>query len=145
MDEKLKLENSTTARVGYRNPPKHTRFKAGQSGNRKGRPAGTLNMATVLARALRDRVVVSEDGKKKTVTKLEAAVRQLADKAAKGDLKAIQLLAALVRVAEERTVQQPAADSDLNEADQKVVLGILKRMENTDKGDPKDDDKASKG
>jgi Family of unknown function (DUF5681) len=145
MDEKFKLENSTTTRVGYRNPPKHTRFKAGQSGNRKGRPAGTLNMATVLARALRDRVVVSEHGKKKTVTKLEAAVRQLADKAAMGDLKAIQLLAALVRVAEERIVQQPAPDDALDEVDQNVVLGILKRLEDADKGDPKDDDQASKG
>ena len=29
--------------VGYGKPPKHTRFKPGQSGNSKGRPKGVRN------------------------------------------------------------------------------------------------------
>ena len=98
--------------VGYGRPPKHTRFKSGQSGNLKGRPKGTLNMATVLARTLRARVVVNENGRRKTITKLEAAIQQLTNKAASGELKALQLLAGLVRSAEERTAQpqsQPLA------------------------------------
>jgi hypothetical protein len=32
MDDRTKTGNSNTERVGYSNPPKHTRFKTGQSG-----------------------------------------------------------------------------------------------------------------
>jgi len=86
-------------------------------------------MATVLERTLREKVTVNENGKKRTVTKLEAAVKQLADKAASGDLRALQLLTALVRSAEERAIQGAIANSVPDEVDEKVVLGILKRIE----------------
>jgi len=56
--------------VGYGKPPQNFRFKQGRSGNPRGRPKGTLNMATVLARTLREKVVIDENGKRKTVTKL---------------------------------------------------------------------------
>jgi hypothetical protein len=128
-----------TTRVGYCNPPAHTRFQTGQSGNPQGRPKGTLNMATVLERTLREEVVINENGKRKTVTKLEAAIKQLTNKAASGELKALQLLAALVRSAEERGIQAAVPDSALEEVDEKVVLGILKRLEATNKGDQEDE------
>ena len=143
MDQQSKGQKPTNTRGGYGNPPENTRFKTGRSGNPKGRPKGTLNMGTVLERKLREKVVINENGKKKTLTKLEAAINQLTNKAASGELRALQLLAKLVSTAEERIVQQPAADSDLNEADQKVVQGILKRLENSDKGDQKDDDESN--
>jgi hypothetical protein len=127
--EQSKPEATKTGQVGYANPPKLSRFKLGQSGNPKGRPKGALNMATVLERTLREKVTVNENGKKRTVTKLEAAVKQLADKAASGDLRALQLLTALVRSAEERAIQGAIANSVPDEVDEKVVLGILKRIE----------------
>jgi hypothetical protein len=34
------FEKSKTKRVGYRNPPKHSRFQKGKSGNPTGRPKG---------------------------------------------------------------------------------------------------------
>lgn len=128
MKNGTKPPNSNHA-VGYCNPPEYTRFKKGMSGNPRGRPKGTLNMATVLERTLREKVVVNENGRRKTVTKLEAALKQLIDKATSGDLKALQLLSALVRSAEEREIQEPAANSALDEVDEKVVLGIMKRFE----------------
>ena len=39
--------------VGYGKPPKHTQFKPGQSGNRKGRPRGQRNFRTVVNDALK--------------------------------------------------------------------------------------------
>jgi len=135
MDEQNKLEKLKATKVGYCNPPQHTRFKTGQSGNPQGRPKGTLNMATVLERALREKVVINENGERKTITKLEAAIKQLTNRAASGELKALQLLAALVRSAEERAIRVPAPSSDLDEVDKKVVLGILKRLEGCNKED----------
>jgi hypothetical protein len=126
--------------VGYGKPPQHSRFKQGRSGNPRGRPKGALNMATVLARTLREKVVIDENSKRKAVTKLEAAIKQLTNKAASGELKAVQLLARLVRSAEERAIQTEIPNSSLDAADQKVVLGILKRLETTDNGEEKNDD-----
>src|SRR5208337_426875 len=106
--------------IGFGKPPENTRFKKGQSGNPHGRPKGTLNLATVLERTLREKVVINENGKRKTITKLEAAIKQIANKAASGETKAFQLLAALVRSAEERSIKAAVPDSTLDEADEKV-------------------------
>jgi hypothetical protein len=127
------LKNGTYD-VGFGRPPKHARFKPGQSGNSRGRPRGTLNIETALERTSQEKVVVvSEDGRNRTVTKLEAAVKQLMNRAASGELKAFQIYAGLRRTAEART-QMPAPDSALDEVDQKVVLGILKRLETAERG-----------
>lgn len=125
--------------VGYGKPPKHAQFKKGESGNLKGRPKGTLNLATVLERTLREEVVINENGRRKVITKLEAAITQLVNKAASGELKALQLLAALVRSAEERGTQAAGPNSVLDEDDEKVVLGILNRLEVTSKGGQEDE------
>jgi hypothetical protein len=129
MDETIDPERSKATSVGYGNPPEHTRFKKGQSGNPHGRPKGTLNMATVLERTLRERVVINENGKRKTITKLEAAIKQLSNRAASGELKAFQLVSALVRSAEDRAVQATISKSNLEEVDEKVFLGILERLQ----------------
>ena len=42
--------------ANYRKPPVHTRFKKGQSGNPRGRPA--KNLAALLAAALNEKVTV---------------------------------------------------------------------------------------
>jgi Family of unknown function (DUF5681) len=129
VDEQNKPAKSKTTTSGYRNPPEHTRFKKGQSGNPQGRPTGTLNMATVLERTLREKVIINENGKRRTITQLQAAIKQLSNKAASGELKALQLLAALVRSAEDRGTKTAVPNSTLDEADEKVVLGIVKRIE----------------
>ena len=54
MNKEEMLPTARSTKVGYGNPPQHTRFKKGQSGNPRGRPKGTLNLATVLARTLRE-------------------------------------------------------------------------------------------
>ena len=76
--------------VGYANPPAETRFKPGQSGNPRGRPKGVPNFATAVARILREKVTVIENGRRRSVSKLEAAATQLVNKAVKGDARAFQ-------------------------------------------------------
>lgn len=135
MDDPIKMEKPKTESVGYCNPPEQKRFKPGRSGNPRGRPKGTLNIATVLEKTLREKVVINENGKRRTVTKLEAALKQVTNKAASGELKALQLLTALVRSAEERSNQSATTNSELDENDHEVVAGILKRLEVSAKGD----------
>jgi hypothetical protein len=80
--------------VGFGKPPKHTQFQKGHSGNPKGRPRGSRNASTLLDEALKEHVVVSENGRRRLVTKLEAILKQLVNKAAQGDHRATQLLLA---------------------------------------------------
>jgi len=122
-------------RVGYRKPPKNTQFRKGRSGNPKGRPKGALNISTVLERTLREVVVINENGRRKQVTKMEAAVKQLVNQAASGDLAALRQLTALAASAEQRSVDAEAETPSLNEADQKVMAQLLKRLEKNTRGD----------
>jgi len=71
-------------KTGYRNPPKHTQFQKGQSGNKKGRPKGSKNLSTLMMEAARDQVSVPIGGKMRKVSKLQASAMQLATKAAGG-------------------------------------------------------------
>ena len=121
-----------TNEVGYGNPPQNFRFKKGRSGNPRGRPKGALNLATVLARTLCEKVTIDENGKRKTVSKLEAAIAQLVNKAAFGDGHAIRYLCQLVASAEERSVVVEPT-TQLSETDQKVVANILKRFQQSPK------------
>ncbi|MGM0743416.1 MAG: DUF5681 domain-containing protein [Pseudomonadota bacterium] len=75
--------------VGYGKPPKHSRFKKGQSGNRKGRPKGSLNFKTELREVLNESVTVTQKGKPKKVTARMAAILRLREQALKGDHRAI--------------------------------------------------------
>lgn len=114
--------------VGYGKPPKHTQFKKGRSGNLKGRPKGTLNLATVLQRTLREQVVINENGRRKVITKLEAAITQLVNKSASGDAHAMRYLCHLVISAEERSiVVEPIVQ--FSDSDRKVMDNILKRFQ----------------
>jgi Family of unknown function (DUF5681) len=84
--------NGRDERVGYGRPPIGKRFRPGQSGNPRGRPRGARNVNAVIAAALGERVAVTENGKRHRITKLEAAVKQLVNRAASGEARATQLL-----------------------------------------------------
>ena len=123
-------KHNGTNDVGYCKPPKSSRFKPGESGNPRGRPRGTLNWGMVLQRALGEKVVINENGRCKVMTKLEAAIMQLVNKAASGDGKAMRYLCQLVVSAEERSVAvEPTAQ--ISETDRKVMNNVLKRFQQT--------------
>ena len=86
MDDKTK---SPEYEVGFGWPPKATQFKAGKSGNPNGRPKGKANRETLILRSLDGKVVINENGRRREVTKFEAAMIQVTNKAASGDLRAL--------------------------------------------------------
>ena len=75
-------------KVGYGNPPKHSRFKPGQSGNPKGRPSGSKTTATLLKGILLEKVTVSQGSQKKRMPRLEVMIRATMRKAVQGDSRA---------------------------------------------------------
>ncbi len=78
--------------IGYGKPPRHTRFQKGQSGNSRGRPRTAKNFATIVGEALRETVVINENGRRKKATKADVIGKQLVNKAAKGDHRSTHLL-----------------------------------------------------
>ena len=134
-----KRPSTITTRVGYRSPPREHQFKPGQSGNPRGRPKGSLNVATVLAKTLREKLTVMENGRRKTITKLDAAVKQLVNKAATGDARAIHLLLGLSQAVEDRAEAPGAMPKNVPEADQQVMKSLLTRIQSYAKGERHED------
>jgi hypothetical protein len=85
MSEDLKRDYE----VGYRKPPKHSRFKPGQSANPAGRKKGVANFRTDLENTLRLPVQLSEAGKTRRVSTQAAALSRLKQKALAGDARAL--------------------------------------------------------
>jgi hypothetical protein len=110
--------------VGYGKPPKRTRFKSGQSGNPKGRPRKSESFVSLVAKALEDRVTVTENGRRRSITKREALAKQFANKGAAGDLKAAKLLLELLKQIEEQK-----RDDEAKQRDGGAGERILKRLD----------------
>jgi hypothetical protein len=81
---------SEMTKSGYKNPPVHSRFKPGQSGNPRGRPRGSNNSREFLERALGEYMTMKLNGKTIRVTRSEAIVLGVLSKALRGDLNAIR-------------------------------------------------------
>ncbi len=82
--------------VGYKRPPKATQFKAGQSGNPKGRRKGSRPVGAVLQDIIQQKVSVTEGGKTRRIPALEVIIRRLTNDAMRSDAGAIKLLLSLV-------------------------------------------------
>jgi len=82
-------------KIGYGKPPKSGQFKCGKSGNPKGRPRGSLKLATDLAAELNEQITVREDGKPRRVSKQRALIKSLMAKALQGDVRANAAVLAL--------------------------------------------------
>jgi hypothetical protein len=120
--------------VGYKKPPEHTRFKKGQSGNPRGRPRGAKNMATLLGEALDEKVTLTDNGRRRKVSKREIIVTQLVNRSAQADLKAMQILLGMVQEIERRTGASNEPTS-LSEADRQVLQFIRNRRLGDQTGD----------
>ena len=119
--------------IGYGKPPKNTQFAKGRSGNPRGRRKGSRNLATIVKKTVNDVVPVTENGRRRVITKLEATIKQLANKAASGDPKATQSLLQLLHVIEGKA-ETPAQTEATDEADRLVMEGFLTRIRNSNNG-----------
>jgi uncharacterized protein DUF5681 len=120
--------NQRDYEVGYGKPPPHTRFRKGQSGNPRGRPAGAKNLKTLLADALNEFVVVTENGGQHKITKREAIVTQLVNRSATADWRAIKILFDILRDIEGQSEAASPENSAFTAADAKVIEQLRARF-----------------
>jgi hypothetical protein len=107
--------------VGYKRPPRHTRFRPGQSGNPRGRPQGTRNLATDLGEELAERIPIREGERNFRVSKQRALLKALVAKALKGDTRAAGIVLQLVeRVVAPEMARAGPADG-LSADDQEIL------------------------
>jgi hypothetical protein len=78
--------------TGYARPPKEHQFQPGQSGNRKGRPKGTKNTATLLREILDRKIEIRRGNTIRKISVREAMLTRFAESALKGDTKSAAFL-----------------------------------------------------
>jgi hypothetical protein len=81
--------------VGYKNPPRHSQFRPGQSGNAKGRPKKSASVKDVIRKRLEKIVPITVAGKVERVSTLEVIALQQVNQAIRGNHKSAVLLLGL--------------------------------------------------
>jgi|SRR5208283_1362649 len=104
--------------VGYRKPPEATRFKPGRSGNPKGRPKGSANLATDLPAELGEQITVREGGRPRRISKQRALVKSLMAKALQGDVRATTAVLTLYA----RLITEPPEDEGRAIEDDELLI-----------------------
>lgn len=112
-------------KVGYKSPPLHTRFRAGQSGNPRGRPKKAESLNTIVRKTLGGKVAVRTANGTKKISRIEAVLQKTLELAMKGNPRAqaelIKLWRSAVPDAPANLSDDLSPAEDLSEAD----LGIL--------------------
>ena len=91
--------------VGYGKPPKETRFKPGRSGNPRGRPKGSKNFNTILAKRLQE--LVGRPPMSWRRSRIKHYLEQLVDRAIGGDWAAIKEVVAKMKKYD--TIEEPVS------------------------------------
>ena len=120
------LGSGTTIIAAEQTGPTSGQFKKGTSGNPKGRPKGTRNLATDLKEELSMNIVTREGDRVKKLSKQRILVKTLTNKALKGDPRAIGTLIKLI----ERLLgdaERENEDLPLSHDDEAILAEFLKR------------------
>ena len=122
--ERERSSSGGSYQVGYRNPPKQHQFQSGQSGNRKGRPKGAKNTATLLREILDRKIEVRTGSTVRKISVREAMLTRFAESALKGDTKSAAFLLQRYDVAE--TAQEYASTTTQDE--QEIIDAYLEAI-----------------
>ena len=114
-------------KVGPGKPPLHTRFQKGQSGNPRGGHA--KNLPSLLVTALNQPVTVTENGRRRKITKREAVIAQLVNESAGANLRATKMLIDMMKDIEKKPGAEPPPEPHrFAPADEEVIKGVVERI-----------------
>lgn len=113
-------DGTNEKKVGYGNPPDHSKYKPGESGNPGGRPKGSKSWQTVFKNEIFSEIGLKEQGVELKVTKLEAFAKRLVSDALSGNPRALGELLRQINL----HVSDPsgAEVSDLPASEEDVLL-----------------------
>lgn len=115
-------------KVGYKNPPKHSQFKKGVSGNAKGRPRGAKGLKTIAREKLSQKVVVKTAAGPKRMTRLDAMFLKMVELSFAGNIRAAQFCLQLYQSAVPDEPYRSSAPTDTiadMDAHDEAILGAL--------------------
>ena len=111
-------------------------FGAGNRANPMGRPRKTKSMIDEVARELQAKVTITENGKRRRVSKLAANAKQVANQGASGELKAAKMTMDFAMRAEREREAPPEART-LSQNDREIVERFIARLKLTDRPAPR--------
>ena len=116
--------------MSYKNPPKDTQFKKGQSGNPKGRPTKhkkrTPTLADDLRRELEEQVTINKNGEVVCVTKQRALLTAVATAAINGRIGQQRLILQLCSVFGGTADDDTSTAEELEQFDETLLLELNK-------------------
>lgn len=115
--------------VGYCNPPQHSRFQKGKSGNPSGRPKHSRNTYKLLEDILEQKVSIVQDGKQIKISKKVAILLQAVNSAVKGDIKAIRDLFPHLLAVDAKQEEKEQKRASLKADDLSIINNFLQNKE----------------
>lgn len=114
------MSQSDDYEVGYRKPPKASRWRKGRSGNPRGRQKGVPNLKTELIEELGETIAIKEQGQPRKITKQRGLIKALIAKGVQGDTRALNILINLeFRLLRPELIED--APTELAEDDQAIL------------------------
>ena len=113
-------------KVGYANPPKHSRFKKDHSGNPSGKKKKGPTLEEALERALAKEIAVMIGGKKEKKPIVEIIVGKAVNKALEGDYRFLKLV---LEQGSKLKTDHPAEEKTLQPHHLEMLRDLLSEME----------------
>jgi hypothetical protein len=113
--------------TGFKQPPSGGQFKPGNSGNPSGRPKGSRNLRTDLTQLMKKKIAVRENGKSRSISRQEAMLLRLYDKALHGDVKAATSIINMIMKLDPTSSSENLIKEATSETDKEIISDFLRR------------------
>ena len=119
-------------KVGYKKPPRNTRFKPGQSGNLHGRRGQSQNLKDDPPKREVEKAPITDAGKPQALGSQEVTLQQLCEKTMEGDAASSVALARMVqrqlREEEEKKARKDVLAPLANNPDRAALLKLWREL-----------------